>query len=173
MARSRSRSFPISRFAFTLTDLIVVVVIIGIAAAVIVPYVANTDDLQAMSSARMIVSDLQYAQDTSVTTQSPVTVTFHTNNETYELSNASVRLTHPINKTSYLVNFRAVSGLGNVDIASANFGGVATVTFDVMGAPGPVAPTGGETHNIVLRAGTKVFYVDVATATGKVTVTGG
>ena len=62
--------------AFTLIEVLMVVLIMGIAAAVVIPNAINTSDLQAVSAARMVATDLQYAQDTAITTQTPVTVTF-------------------------------------------------------------------------------------------------
>ena len=61
---------------FTLIEIMVVLVILAVAAAIVAPHVASTSDLEAVSAARMVACDLQYAQDTAITTQVPVTVTF-------------------------------------------------------------------------------------------------
>jgi type II secretory pathway pseudopilin PulG len=149
---------------------IVMLVILSIAAAVIVPKLSNASDLQVMGAARMLAADLQYAQDTAITTQVPVTVTFNTGAESYQLSNASGLLKNPITKTDYVVGFRTTPGTENVDVYSVNFNGGSAVTFDVLGAPGTVAPLSPATHNIVLQARANVYYIDVASATGRVSV---
>lgn len=155
----------------TLIEVLMVLLIIAIAAAIVIPNVVDTNDIQVVSAARMLASDLQYAQDDAITTQSPVTLTFDTNNESYQLSNASGLLKHPINKADdYKIEFKKTQSLQNVDIVSVDFGGTNAVTFDMVGAPSSVS-TGSGGHNIVLQAGSNVFYLDVAPATGKVTVT--
>jgi len=149
--------------AFTLIEIIVVVVILAIVAAVVVPQAIGTKDLQVMSAARMIATDLQYAQDTAITSQVPITVTIDTNAESYRLSNASGNLEHPIKKSEYVVDFRAQKGFESVDIVSADFGGGNAVEFDEMGSP-------DNAGTIILRAGSHVYRITVAAATGKVTV---
>jgi len=141
-----------------------VVVIIGIAAAVVIPNAIGTASFQATSAARMIANDLQYAQDTAITFQSPVTVTFNTANESYRLTNASGALIHPITKTVYVTDFGALNGFSDVNIVSADFGGTAAVTFDEMGSP-------DRAGTITIQAGEHAYRLDVAAATGRVTVT--
>lgn len=142
----------------------VVVIIVGIAAAVVIPNAINTTDLQALSAARMLVADLQYAQDTAITTQTTVTVLFDTSQERYRLTNTSGSLIHPITKEAYQVDFRAMRGFRDVNIVSASFSGAASVTFDEMGTPSAAG-------TVVLRAGPHVFTISVAAVTGTVTAT--
>ena len=156
--------------AFTLTELLMVILIIAITAAVVIPNIINTNDIQVVSAVRMLAADIQYAQDTAITTQLPVTITFDTNNESYQLSNASGLLKHPIKKgDDFKIELKKTQGLGNVNIVSANFGGTNAVTFDYVGSPSAVTVSSG-THNVVMQAGSNVYYLDVAPATGKVTV---
>ena len=161
-----TRSRPPSRrpTAFTLVEILVVLVVLAIIAAVVGPYAVGTGDLAAISAARMLACDLQYAQDSAITTQLPVTVTFVASGESYELRNASGVLIHPMSKSAYTVNFSTQRGFGNLDLVSADFGGGPTVTFDELGSP----DNGG---SVTLQAGPHVYRVDVASATGKVTVT--
>jgi len=91
---------------FTLLELIVVIFILAIVAAVAVPMAVGTGDMQVISAARLISADLQYAQNIAITTQQPVTVTFTPGTESYGLSNASGSLIHPITKEAYAVDFR-------------------------------------------------------------------
>lgn len=151
---------------FTLVELIVVLVIVAIAAAMVVPYAFGTG-AQAVSAARMIASDLQYAQNTAITSQQSVSVYFDAQGTNYSLRyNASTYLKHPITKEDYIVDFGTLDGFGSVTIVSADFGGGSTVTFDVLGAP---QPAGG--GMVTIRAGVHVYRLEVAAATGNVTVT--
>ncbi|MCJ7543837.1 MAG: GspH/FimT family protein [Phycisphaerae bacterium] len=141
-----------------------VVVIVGIVAAVVIPNAINTSDLQVMSAARILTADLQYAQDTAITSQTAVSVVLQPASETYQLSNTSGALIHPITKDVYTVDFTSLRGFGEVDVVSASFNGASSVTFDELGTPN----AGG---TVVLRAGPHVYTISVAAITGTVTVT--
>lgn len=52
---------PGQRRAFTLIEILVVVVIIGIGAAVIVPNLGTRNDLMAQAATRVLMADLIYA----------------------------------------------------------------------------------------------------------------
>jgi general secretion pathway protein H len=149
--------------AFTLAELIVVIVILAVAAGMVVPYAISTSDLAVVSAARILASDLEYAQNVAITTQQWVKLSFDTSTESYSLANASGTLDHPINKAPYVVSFPSLRGFEGVNVVSAGFGGAPELTFDVLGSP----DNGGST---VLQAGAHTYVVSVASATGKVTV---
>ena len=93
-------------------------------------------------------------------------MTFNTATESYRLTNASQDIVHPITKaSSYSVNFTTKSGLTEVNILTANFGGLSVVTFDETGAPD---------HNgtVTIQVKTHTYTITVSASTGKVTVTG-
>lgn len=152
--------------AFTLMELIVVLTILAIIVAIVVPMVADTSgNMQAVAGARMVATDLQYAQNIAITEQRPITVTFDTTTNSYSLSNASSTLIHPIYKTAYSIQFGAGSDFDQLSIVSASFGVSSAVTFDELGAP-------SNSGTVTLRSGTSVYTIDVAAATGVVTVAG-
>ncbi len=164
--RPRSPSKRPSASGFTLAELIIVIVIIAIAAAMIIPQAIDTSDFEALSAARVISGDLEYARDMAITSSTPVTVTFNTTAKTYTLTNTSGNLVHPITKaTPYTVNFGAMKGFARVGGMTAVFGGQPKVTFDETGAP-------DNAGTINFSAGPHSYRIDVAAATGKVTVTG-
>jgi len=148
--------------AFTLLEILVVVVILAIAAAIVVPAFSSSS-LQAVSAARMITADLQYAQNVAITSQGPVTVTFDPADNSYSLSNASGLLIHPMNKGAYSIDFGSQSGFGQLGIVSASFGGTSAVTFDELGAP-------DSSGNVAVQAGASAYVINVAGITGRVTV---
>ena len=158
---SRSR---IVRGGYTLAEILVVVMILSIAAAMIIPNVISTSDMQAVGAARIIAADLQYAQSVAVTTQVPVTVQFDPASESYSLRNTSGLLIHPMNKTGYTIRFSSLSGYDRLDMSSASFGGTTSVTYDEMGSA-------NSSGTVVVQAGAHVYQISVAPATGKVTVT--
>ncbi len=149
--------------AFTMIELIVVMVVIAIAAAMVVPYAVSTSSFQAQSAARLIMSDLEYAQNQAIVSQSPVTVTFSAAGNSYAVSNASGTLIHPISKKAYEVDFDTSGGFENVSMSSVNFGCCSTVTFDALGAP-------DNEGTVTLTAGSHAYTVTVAAISGRVTV---
>jgi type II secretory pathway pseudopilin PulG len=156
----RKRSSP---RAFTLAELIVLILVLAITAAVVVPHVSGMSAFQAMSAARAIAADLEYAQNVAVSAQQDVTVTFDTAQESYALTNASGLLEHPIEKSDFQVAFGSTEGFEKLDIVSADFNGGAAVTFDTLGSP----DNGG---TILLQAGPRRYRVTVGAGTGSVKV---
>lgn len=154
-------------YAFTLVEILIVVLIIAIAAAVAIPNIGTTADLQALSAARMVMADLQYAQNYAVTTQQAIRMDFDPGSSSYRLTqddSESTPLKHPMNKSDFVVNFSQREGLDRVRITSATFGTTDTVTFDPMGSP----DNGG---SITLAAGQRQYRIDVSVGTGRITVT--
>ena len=145
---------------------VMVVAILGIVAAVVIPQAVQSSDVQALSAARTIVSDLEYARDLSISLAQPITVTFDPTTESYRLTNASHDIVHPITRAqSYVVAFRNTPGLTTADIVTASFGGPASVTFDETGAP-------TSSGTVTMRLGSHLYTITVATATGKISVSG-
>lgn len=157
---------PCPTGGFTLIELLIVIMILGISAAVVVPLAVDARGLQATSAARIVTADLQHAQNTAIAFQEPVIVQFQTGVETYRLLDSTwTPLTHPITKDPYVVDFRSREGFTEVDIVSADFGGVTYFEYDEMGAP-------SDPGTVTIRSGSHVYTIDVAAATGKVTATG-
>ena len=155
------------RCAFTLIEVIVVLVILAVAASIVIPYATSTSSFQASGAARLIMSDLEYAQNQAITTQSPVSVTFDVSGNSYTVSNESGTLIHPISKQVYVVDFDTTSGFKNVSVSSADFSGSTIVTFDALGAPdnnGAVVVAVGESFEaaegveMVVRRETMMVY---------------
>ncbi|HAU37243.1 MAG TPA: hypothetical protein DCX07_05950 [Phycisphaerales bacterium] len=158
---------------FTLAELLVLLLVLAITAVVVIPAAIDTTDSQAVSAARLLASDLQYAQNVAITTQRPVYVTFNVGAEQYQLStpselnpNERVVLNHPITKAPYVIDFSTQRGFGRTNVVSASFGGLAEVGFDELGAPSSAG-------TVTLQAGSRVYRISVTAATGKVTVAEG
>lgn len=150
---------------FTLVEILAVVVIIAIAAAMVVPRLGSTGDVQALAAMQVTVANIQYAQNEAIVLQSPITVAFDVDADSYVLNDANgTPLKHPTTKWDFRVPIRATRGTNQVDLMTASFNGQPDLTFDTLGAPAQ----GG---TITLGAEGFTYRLDVAPVTGKITVT--
>ena len=135
------RSAPPATAGFTLIEILVVIVILGIAAAIVVPAIGSRSDLKATSAARMLMADLIYAQNRSIAQQKTHYVRFDAANESYEvleeISPAKV-IVHPVDLGPFIVVLGPngpSSSIKDVVIDAAAFDGKMTLAFDELGTP--------------------------------------
>ena len=178
-----------TRGGFTLVEILMVVVIIGIASAIIIPQIGTRDDMRATAAARTLVSDLVYAQSLAISSGSYVYIKFDTGSNRYTLlstaapSGGDVALTHPITQSSYIQQFGSTTkDWQNVSIQSAALNGVSTdyrpeftLAFDEIGSPYVYCYDLNDKNelndgSIVLKAGDFTKTVTVSPATGEITV---
>jgi prepilin-type N-terminal cleavage/methylation domain-containing protein len=166
------------RTAFTFTEVLVVVVILGIASAIVLPQVSSNEDMNTSAAARTVMADLLYAQNRAIAMQTMHYVTFDTTHQQYTLfSWPATVLQHPINLSNYIMTF-GQSGPNNISqsvaLTSASFNGQPTIAFDETGVPysynaGVTTPLSG-TGTIVLTSGGYSLTISVAQDTGEITV---
>ena len=151
------------RAGFTLVEILAVVVILGIASAIIVPQMSTRDDMRAKAAARTLVADLIYCQNLAISSGHPVYLRFDVADSSYRMISSPTSantatwgtvVNHPIKQTAYITKFGTASdastdtgwGLPTQDnmvtIQSAvfngmdtNYGNEFTVGFDEIGAP--------------------------------------
>src|SRR5215208_3549247 len=132
-----------SRTGFTLVEILVVVIILGIAGAIIVPSIGSRDDMKAAAAARVIMADLIYAQNLAITSQGNRYINFDTVNQQYSLTDsAAAVIQHPVNHVPYIQKFGGASqsSLPDLKLVSTNFVGISGVAqkiigFDELGTP--------------------------------------
>ena len=186
---------PHNPSAFTLVEILVVVVILGIAAAVIVPQMGTRDDLRVDGARRMVMADLIYAQNRSISTQtwhyvvfdatsSPRSYKIVTNLSTTNPNGTPVQ--HPVTRAD---EFKAVFGLNApagttsithglevIGLGTVNIEGHNILCFDELGVPyyydaptnstTAISTTGGS--SIELKCGTFSKLITVEPYTGEV-----
>jgi prepilin-type N-terminal cleavage/methylation domain-containing protein len=165
---------------FTLIEILCVVVILGIASAIIIPQMGSRDDLNSAAAARVLMSDLMYAQNRAIAMQKKHFVEFAGQTYTVQSRNtdtsALFTVTQPITKDPYVVSFgQANSPLANASLGTPNFTG-GTVAFDEMGSPytynagtnvlTPMITPG----TITVTCGAKTLTVSIEPYTGETTV---
>ncbi len=125
---------------FTLVEILCVVVILGIAAGIIIPQLGMRHDLKAAAAARMLISDLMYAQNLAISKQRKHYIQFV--DQQYTLmsrdsdSDPLSAISHPVTKNTYTVGMgSATPGLDGVSLAGWEFGGPSIIGFDDLGSP--------------------------------------
>jgi prepilin-type N-terminal cleavage/methylation domain-containing protein len=169
------------RQGFTLIEILSVVVILGIVSAVIIPVIGSRDDLKVAAAARVLMSDLIYAQNRAIATQSMQYVKFDVAGKRYSVLSAvspsEAVIKHPVRHDDYITRLGAggTPGLEQVTLESASFDGRTILAFDEMGMPyaynsatNSAAPLASGT--VVLKCGTHSLTVKVEQYTGEITV---
>src|SRR4051812_19037514 len=128
------------RRAFTLVEILVVVVILGIAAAVIMPQIGAQSDLKAAAAARLVMADLIYAQNRAIATQTKHYVVFDTSGKTgYRLAMGPTLadVPQPVTKElKYQVAFgQKGTALADIALGTVDIEGFKTIAFDELGVP--------------------------------------
>ncbi len=128
---------------FTLVELIAVMSVIGIMAAVCVPALSSLGSTRDSAAARQLLHDISYARETALCSGTRIWVTFDTSVESYGLFAESVSspgqsgataMQDPSTGYAYYQTL-GVAEYVRVGIVSASFDGSPLVGFDWMGKP--------------------------------------
>lgn len=159
-----------SRRGYTLIEVLMVVTVLGIVAAVVVPQMLQAGTLGVQAAARMIIADVLYAQNDAVAQQAGRRVVFDVANNRYRVTDTDDQtLTTPWRGSSdeYVVAFGRDSRFAGVRITEVDFAGGTTLAFDEMGGEAGDNPSGG---HIIIEYNEERFRIDVAPYTARVTV---
>ena len=153
------------RRGFTLVEVLIVLVIIGIAAGIVVPHMLETGTLRAQAAARAIIADILFAQNEAIAMQTTRRVVFDLDANQYSLTDAGgTALPAPSRSGGlYTVDFRNDRRFQGVELSAANFDDEPVLEFDALGAPA----SGGQ---VEVTAGDTRYRITVATFTGRVTI---
>ena len=125
---------------FTIIELMMVVVLIGILAVSFVPKFLDTSAISLVGGAAMAAADIRYTQELAMGTHSSKTIVFTTSNTYYTI------------------------GAQNVDLPSkVSISSGATFTFNSLGEP-----TTGGGSSVSLSAGAETKTITVEDYTGRV-----
>ncbi len=158
--------------AFTLLEVIIVLMIIGIISAVAIPLYTSAASVQLKTAANIVACDLEYAKNLSMTTGRNYSVVFDDLTESYKINDANGQvISHPVHiGAAYTVNFATDNRLNKVRIESAVFGTTKTVKFDYLGAPYDGSGNPLDSGYVRLNAGGNILNVRVEPVTGYVSV---
>ncbi|MDX2114812.1 MAG: prepilin-type N-terminal cleavage/methylation domain-containing protein [Planctomycetota bacterium] len=183
------------RPGFTLIEVLLVVVILGIAGVLVIPSMSQANVLRVQSAVRTLVSDVTFLQSDAVAFQSRRAVWFgmvprwddaqerwvfvEGNGYTLaevngaELDLASDALEDPDRPGRPLSRNFADPEFAGAQVFDADFNGGALLIFDELGGPveeldGPEPGNGG---SVMVSGSGAVFRVDVQAYTGRIVVT--
>ena len=167
-----SGSPNIAHRAFTLVEVIVIVVILAIAALIAVPVFTGASQTQLKAAADKLAADMEYAKSMAVTMQKNYKVTFDLNQESYSLrDDLDSVIPDPIRKgSSYIVTYPQESRLDGVTVISADFNGTTTVQFDYTGTPLDAAGNAIATGSVTIGAGGHTMVIRVEPVTGYISI---
>lgn len=123
---------------FTLTELIVILSILGIVSWLAYPKVVAMDEIKLDTAARRLAADLRYAQSLAMSRRVVHGILFEPALERYTVfaPNFATPITDPADRARTLtVDYTSRTEFVGVQIQSASFGTTPGVTFDYFGVP--------------------------------------
>lgn len=167
--------------AYTLLEVLVVVTILGAAAAIVVPSMSSAGNLRVQTAVREVVSDITFAQSDAVAYQSRRAIIFYEGEGRYVLCEVRGSVIDPDvdalfdpnrDGQRYEVIFDEQS-TGGAAIIEVSFDGDNVLIFDELGGPVETAdgdrPSSGGFIRIRDAIG-QTFRIDVEAYTGRVVV---
>ncbi len=159
---------------FSLTELIVIISILGILSWVAYPKMAAMDEIKLDAAARRLAGDLRYAQSLAMSRRVIHGVLFDPALEKYTVfaPNAASPITDPADRARTLsVDYTSRTEFRGVLVQTATFGTTPGVTFDYFGVPRDTAGVDlTSAGSVVLSYQGQNDTVFVAPQTGMVTV---
>ncbi|MEM7681823.1 MAG: type II secretion system protein [Planctomycetota bacterium] len=155
--------------AYTLIEMLIVVTILGIAAAIVVPQMLRAGTLGVQAATRIVVADILFAQNEAATRKTTRRVVFDVDNNSYQITDgdgqAVASTLQAGSNPVYEVSFEGDDRFQGVEILAADFNGAPILEFDDLGSP--TSPSGG---SVDLRFDNRQYRVRIAPFTGRVSI---
>lgn len=161
-----------TRSGYTLIEVLIVVTVLGIAAALSVPAFNQTGVFQVQASLRTIVSDIAELQSDALATQQGRAIVFNSSQNSYTMCRVPGTSVDPAVDG---IDTRVIGGAmyGNAIIRNVSFNNSQTLIFDELGAP--VSAAGSNTPaadgSLEVIGSGQTFKITVQGYTGRVVVT--
>ncbi|MCH8343784.1 MAG: prepilin-type N-terminal cleavage/methylation domain-containing protein [Planctomycetes bacterium] len=172
---------------YTLIELILVMGILALAAALLVPHLVDRDSLAVQSVVRLIIADLSFAQSDALANQEYRRIQFYADGRgycLYRVTDADFAapfdpnlvdydyLLDPLHaQRDYIVDFTEGSRFEGISISAVNIdGGTRQITYDALGGTVVAVGTPGIGGQITVSSPSGDYRIDIAPFTGKLTV---
>lgn len=162
------------RRGYTLVEMLIVVLLLGIASAMVIPQIAGSQSLRVQAVVRSMVADITAAQSEAMARQQGRVVLFSVAGNSYSIFQVRNGTFDPVADLLQTVQLRPDGTSGLVGrIESVSIDGGNTLTFDELG--GPVTAPGSQTASQggsvrVSGPGGALFDIRVEPFTGRVIV---
>jgi len=169
-----ARTRTMARRAYTLVELLIVVVLLGIAAAMVIPQMGSANSLRVQSVVRTIVADIGIVQSDALARQQARAIVFDTAANCYKVYQVRNGTYQPqdLVQTTQLVDGGDRGLVGKIE--SAKFDNNSSVlVFDELGGPVKSVSDSSASNGGTIRVsgyGT-VYDITVEAYTGRLTVT--
>lgn len=172
--------------SYTIIELIMVIVIVGILAAISIPRFQSFYYIKLNGAVKKIVSDIRYVQQFALSKHADSRIEFNTGTNSYQAcfcneSDGScstgscgsanwTAITNPFTRGNLQVNFNSDAQYGGIDVSSANFGGGnPTLIFDWQGIPRNGAGTALSAEgSVIFSYQNNVMTIYITPNTGRV-----
>ena len=166
---------------YTLVEMLIVIVILGISGALVIPHTSQAQVLRIQAAVRTLVSDITFAQTDALAYQKRRAVIFDEELNTYTVAEVIVSSGGEVSYIplykgggpdgQFIVDFD-LNGFDGARLRMPDFDGDAVLIFDEIGAPvsdGALDDAAG-LGSIYIEGSQQVFRVDVSPYTGQVRV---
>ncbi len=128
--------FYMCRKAFSLIELVMVIVVLGILAVAIITASTSKGSIRLHAACQRVASDLRYVQQMAIAQQVRFGISFDPPDESYigYRINTSNRISDPHTRGDLEIEFDEMSQYNDIRILSTNFSGN-DIEFDSLGAP--------------------------------------
>ena len=169
------------RSGYTLIELLIVIVILGISGALVIPHTRQAHVLRIQAAVRTLVSDITFAQTDALAYQERRALIFDESANTYTVAEVVVSTGGDVTyiplfggggpSGEYIIDFDT-NGFDGARLRLPDFEGGAILHFDELGAP--VADGASDTPaglgSIYIEGDQSIFRIDITPYTGQVRV---
>ena len=181
MQRTTPAIISKSTHGYTLIEMLVLIVILGIAGATVIPSMGQMGVLRIQAAVRSVIADVTFAQMDALAYQEPRAVVFDEDENSYALVQVINGVIDVDANTLY--DSKGPGQRYVIDLDQERYGGTVlqnislnngtTIIFDELG--GPVSSAGSselsDGGTIELAGSDSTFRINIAAFTGRVTVT--
>jgi prepilin-type N-terminal cleavage/methylation domain-containing protein len=161
-----------ARRGYTLIEVLVVISVLGIAGALVIPALGQTNVLRVQAAVRTVISDITLAQSDALARQTSRAVVFDVEHNKYAVLEVHGQTLNPETDTIKTTDLNISRIYYDTRLVSAAFDGTNTIVFDELGGPvaGPGSSTPGAGGSIVISGSGSQFRINVEAYTGRTSV---